>query len=197
MDLVLNWLQINWVETTAALLGLIGIFLQIKQNSWYWLTAIIMVIMYVYVFFKAKFYADMSFQFYYLAISVYGWYYWITGKAKKDSNKLTVTKLSKSQWIYGLVLSGIFFILIYIILSKFTDSDVAVGDAFTTALSFVASWFLARKIIENWIWWIVVDFVSAGLYIYKGLYPSAILFTVLTILAFVGYFQWKKALINE
>ena len=80
---------------------------------------------------------------------------------------------------------------------KFTDSKVPVGDAFTTALSITATWLLARKILENWLFWIVVDLISTILYVYKSLYPSAILFFVLTVLAVIGYFKWKKALVNE
>jgi nicotinamide mononucleotide transporter len=197
MNLVIDWIVSNYIELIAATLGLIGIFLQIRQNHWYWLTSIIMVSMYIIVFNQSGFYADMSFQFYYLAISIYGWYFWISGKEKTSSKEINTKKLSKSQWILSLLASGLFFLIIYYILTKFTDSQVAIGDAFTTSLSFVATWLLARKILENWLFWIVIDIVSTGLYIYKGLYPTAILFTVLTILAFVGYIKWKNSLPNE
>ncbi|HOL98307.1 MAG TPA: nicotinamide riboside transporter PnuC, partial [Bacteroidales bacterium] len=80
----------------------------------------------------------------------------------------------------------------YLILKNFTDSDVPLGDAFTTALSFTATWLLAKKYIENWFFWIVVNIVSTILYVYKGLYPTVVLFTILTLLAFVGYHKWKK-----
>lgn len=197
MDFVIDWLLKNWIETIAAVLGLIGIFLQIKQNHWYWLSAIIMVLMYIFVFYKAKFYADMSFQFYYLVISCYGWFLWLTKKSGKAEKKIHTSKLSLNQWLYSLLASGVFFVVIYLILKRFTDSDVALGDAFTTSLSFVATLLLARKILENWLFWIVVDVVSTGLYLYKGLYPTAILFTVLSGLAVYGYLNWKKSLINE
>ena len=156
-----------------------------------------MVSLYIVVFYKSRFYADMSFQFYYLLISIYGWYYWLSGKKRKSTGSIIAKKLNPVQWVYALVFSAMFFLLIYFILKSLTDSDVAIGDAFTTSLSFVATWLLARKIIENWLFWIVVDMTSAGLYIYKGLYPTAILFTVLTILAFIGYFKWKKYLLDE
>ena len=94
-------------------------------------------------------------------------------------------------------ISILLFAIIYFILKYFTDSDVPLGDAFTTALSFVATWLLARKILENWIFWIIVDMVSTGLYVYKGLYATAVLFFVLTFLAFIGYYKWKKSLIYE
>ncbi|PLX06943.1 MAG: nicotinamide riboside transporter PnuC [Marinilabiliales bacterium] len=194
MSLIIDWIVANWVELAAAILGLIGITLQIKQNSLYWLTSIIMVSLYIYVFFVSGFYADMSFQFYYLVVSIYGWYFWLTVKDKQQKSEIRTSRLNKNQWIYSILVSSAFYILIYLILYKFTDSEVAIGDAFTTSLSFVATWLLARRILENWLFWIVIDAVSTGLYIYKGLYPTAILFTVLTILAVVGYIKWKKSL---
>lgn len=195
------------IEIIASALGLIGIFLQIKQNPLYWLTSILMVSLYIYVFFVSKFYADMAFQFYYLAISIYGWIYWAKSRNKRtrerntdskvqNESKLEVNVLNRKLLLYSIVLSLIFYVVIYLILSRLTNSDVPHGDAFTTALSIVATFLLARKFIENWIFWIIVDAVSLGLYIYKGLYPTAILFFALTILAFVGYFKWKKELEN-
>ncbi|MDD2634849.1 MAG: nicotinamide riboside transporter PnuC [Bacteroidales bacterium] len=200
MEAVVDWILVNRIEIIAAILGIVGIFLQIKQNHWYWLTSIVMVSMYIFVFYDSGFYADMSFQVYYLAISLYGWYFWITRKEspQKDKNdNITTTKLNLKQWIICLLVASVFFAIIYLILKNFTNSSVPIGDAFTTALSFVATWLLARRILENWVFWIVVDIASTGLYVYKGLYPTAILFSVLSVLAFVGYFKWKNALVNE
>ncbi|MDD3740680.1 MAG: nicotinamide riboside transporter PnuC [Bacteroidales bacterium] len=197
MDFVLEWLNLNWIEVTAAALGLFGIFLQIRQNHWYWLTSIIMVSFYIVVFYDSRFYADMSFQFYYLIVSIYGWYFWLSGRRKNNTENLVAYKLKPVQWLYTLGISVIMFFAIYFILKNFTNTDVAMGDAFTTSLSIVATWLLARKIIENWLFWIVVDLVSSGLYIYKALYPTAILFVVLTVLAVVGYYKWKRFLVNE
>jgi nicotinamide mononucleotide transporter len=88
------------------------------------------------------------------------------------------------------------FVSMAFLLQRYTNTDVPIIDAFVTALSFIATWLLAKKKIENWIVWIVVDFVSVGIYVYKELYATIILFSVLTILAFVGYFQWKKNLVK-
>lgn len=183
----------NWVEIIAAALGLIGIGLQIKQSHWYWLTSILMVTLYIFVFYHSKFYADMSFQFYYLIVSIYGWYLWLTKREKSDSeSEYTVNKLNGKQLTISLLVSAALFVVTYFILKCFTDSPVPIGDAFTTALSITATWLLAKKYLENWLFWIVVDAVSTALYIIKGLYPTIILFTVLTILAIVGYFKWRK-----
>lgn len=183
----------DWIEIIAAAFGLIGIGLQIKQSHWYWFNSILMVLLYIYVFYQSKFYADMSFQLYYLTISFYGWYLWLK-KSKKSHTKsnYTINRLSRQQLLFSLVVSSVLFISIYFILKRFTDSPIPIGDAFTTALSITATWLLARKFLENWIFWIVVDAISTALYIQKGLYPTAILFSVLTILAIVGYFKWRK-----
>jgi nicotinamide mononucleotide transporter len=101
----------------------------------------------------------------------------------------------KTWIIIAIITVGTFF-LIGFILANYTDSNVPWWDAFTTALSFVATWMLARKKIENWIFWIVVDATSVALYIYKQLYPTTILFVLLTFLAVVGYIQWRKELKN-
>jgi nicotinamide mononucleotide transporter len=192
-----NWILIHWFELVAALLGVIGIFLQIKQNPAYWLVSIVMVSMYIWVYFDSGFYADMSLQVYYFVISIYGWIFWMFGKKSKintNEAKLPVTKLSVKALLLSLFISLLLFAVIFYILKHFTDSTVPLGDAFTTALSFVATWMLARKIIENWIFWIVVDVVSVGLYVHKGLFPTAVLFAFLSIMAVIGFFAWRKDL---
>ncbi len=181
----------NYIEVIAASLGLIAIYLQIRQKVIYWPVSIVLVSLYIAVYIEAKLYADMSLQVYYLVISFYGWYYWMFGK-KKQEKKVPVTRASKKTLFWSLIAAIAFFIGISQILVYLTDSDVPYLDAFTTALSFVATWMLTRKIIENWLIWIVVDAVSSGLYIYKGLYPTTVLFIVLTVLAVVGYRQWMK-----
>ena len=195
MSDIISWIIQNYIEVIAASLGFIAIYLQIKQKVIYWPVSIVLVSLYIAVYIEAKLYADMSLQVYYLAISFYGWYYWMFGKKKKQGEKVPVNRATKKTLLWSLVAAIGFFIGISQILIYFTDSDVPYLDAFTTSLSFVATWMLARKIIENWLVWIVVDAVSAGLYLYKELYPTTILFAVLTVLAVVGYREWRKELI--
>jgi len=189
---MMDWLTENYIELIAASLGLVAIYLQIKQKVWYWPVSIVLVSLYILVYIKAKLYADMSLQVYYLVISFYGWYHWMSGNQEDPGKKLPVNFVSKKLAVYLFIASIVFFIGISEILIHLTDSDLPYWDAFTTALSFIATWMLARKIIENWLVWIVVDAVSVGIYIYKGLYPTVVLFAVLTILAIVGYMAWKK-----
>lgn len=191
---VINWLSENYIELLGTTAGLIYIVLSIKQKIWLWPVGIVNVTLYIYVFFVSKFYADMALQFFYLFISFFGWYNWIHGKREENNTHLPVAKINLKLGIILLFVSLIIFVIIAYVLVNFTDSEIPYWDAFTTAFSITATWMLARKIIEHWLIWIMVDLVSAGLYIFKGLYPTTFLFLVFTILAFVGYFEWRKNL---
>lgn len=134
----------------------------------------------------------MSLQVYYVFISIYGWYNWLYGGKSKKVDDLKVAYMNLKTLIVTSVFTIFFFIIIAFVLVNYTDSPIPYWDSFTTAASIVATWMLARKYIENWLYWIVVDSLSIGLYLYKGLYAAVLLFVVYTILAVIGYFEWKK-----
>jgi nicotinamide mononucleotide transporter len=191
-----NWLANNYIEILGVATSLVYLYFSVRQIIWLWPFGILSSALFIYIFYRTGFYADMSLQGYYLLVSVYGWYYWIYGARDRNVAQLPVTRIR-----YGLaiVLSGIFIILwlgIVYILKSFTDSDVPWGDAFTTAGSIIATWMLARKILEHWLLWIVVDAVAASLYFYKTMYPTVFLYLVYTFIAIVGFYQWKKKLIQ-
>ncbi len=193
----MDWLADHYIEVFGAVTGILYVILEIKQNIWLWPLGLITSGIYVYVFFTSKFYADMGLQTYYLVISVYGWYWWLRGGRKSEADALPVSRVSMSLSAVLLFVFLVLFVGIWFILDNYTDSPVPVGDAFTTALSIVATWMLARKIIEHWLLWVIADFVSMGLYIYKGLYPTVILFTVYTVMAVIGYREWRKTMLKE
>ncbi|MCF8360502.1 MAG: nicotinamide riboside transporter PnuC [Prolixibacteraceae bacterium] len=195
---IVSWLVHNWIEITGAVLGILYVFFSVKQNILTWLTGLLTSLLYIAVFFSSKFYADMSLQFYYVAISIYGWILWARGKKVNNHNEeLPVSRTPKKTYPVLFAVSIVLWIIIYIILKKFTDSPVPVGDSFTTALSIVATWMLARKLIEHWIFWIVIDLISLALYIYKGLYPTSLMFLIYTGAAVWGYVEWKKSLVQQ
>jgi len=194
LNQILLWITQNYIELLGLIFGLLYIVLSIKENIWCWPAGLITSALYIYVFFNTKFYADMGLQVYYLLVSVYGWYYWMFGSKSKKQDDLKISRTNARLAVLLSLAFVILFTLISYILVNFTDSEVPYWDSFTTAASFVATWMLARKIIEHWIIWVIVDTVSLGLYIYKGLYPTVILFAVYTILAILGYFEWKKQL---
>ena len=193
MEVVFTYLQANWIELLGSVLSIIYLYLSIKQKASLWIFGFLCSALYVVVFFQSKFYADMSLQFYYLGVSVFGWISWKAGKPE-NRKELPVKRTTPLSGAIILIIALVLYFLYYFILSEYTDSPLPKADAFTTALSIVATWMLARKMIEHWWLWIIVDSVSAGLYFYKALYPTAILFVIYTIMAIIGYRQWKKSL---
>jgi len=188
-----GWLSDNYLEVLGVITSLIYLYFSVRQIIWLWPFGIISAALFIWIFLSSKFYAAMGLQVYYLGISIYGWMYWVKGSKNGGAHKeLQVTRIPRSlAW----KLSGIGMVLligIVAILSFFTDSDVPWGDGFTTAASIIATWMLARKILEHWLIWIVVDLVAAALYFYKGLYPSTFLYIIYAIIAVLGYSQWKK-----
>lgn len=192
-EVIFSWIGVNYVEILGAVLGLIYIFLSIRQNIYLWPVGLLTSALYIYVFFESKFYADMALQVYYVGVSIYGWYYWMKGNPEQK-NELPVVYTPRKLWLPLTVVSVVLFLFIAFVLKKYTDSPIPCGDAFTTALSLTATWMLARKYLENWLIWIVVDLVSFMLYAAKGLWATVVLFVVYTGMAVVGYYQWKHAM---
>jgi nicotinamide mononucleotide transporter len=188
---VYSWLVGHYIEVLGAILGLVYIFLLIRQNIFTWPVGLLTSALYIYVFFKTKFYADMALQVYYVGVSIYGWYYWMKGNPVKE-NELPVVHTPRKFWVPLMIISAVFFLFIAWILKNYTDSTIPFWDAFTTAFSLTATWMLARKYLETWLIWIVVDLVSTVLYAVKDLRATVILFAVYTGMAVVGYFQWRK-----
>ena len=189
-----DWFLQHWVEIAGAVTGLFAIYFQIKQMVVFWPISLVNVLLYIVVYYNSRLYAEVSLQFYYLVVSIYGWYYWSKADSVTGKKSRPVSVCSVSLLVYlGIIFLGSFAGMAFL-LKQYTNTDVPYVDAFITSLSFIATWLLAKKKIENWIVWIVADAVSVGVYFYKELYATIVLFSVLTILAFVGYYQWKKDL---
>lgn len=195
LESFISWFSGNYVEVLGVITSLVYLYFSVRQIIWLWPFGIISSALFILIFFNSKFYADMGLQVYYLGVSIYGWIYWSRGVVdRSEKSTLPVIRISR-QLAWVLLVTGIVIMLgIVYVLKNFTDSDVPWGDGFTTAGSIVATWMLARKILEHWLVWVVVDSVAAGLYFYKGLYPSFLLYLIFTIIAVVGYFHWKRSL---
>ncbi len=192
---MIEWISNNWLEVFGTATGLLYIFLSIKEKIYLWPVGLITSTVYIYIFFTSKFYADMGLQFYYVFVSIYGWFYWVKGSKKEKSHQKEELKVKKTPLKTGLILipvTMVIFIFLGWFLKNYTDSPVPYWDALTTSASIVATWMLARKYLEQWLVWVAVDLISTGLYFVKGLYPTVVLFIVYTIMAVVGYFQWRK-----
>ena len=200
------------IEIIGTLVGLLYIYLEYKASIYLWIASIIMPAIYIYVYYQAGLYADFGINIYYLVAAIYGWTTWKWG-TKKSKNKNPdihseeVLPITHFPWrglpAVGFVFLGLFF-LIATILIIYTDSDVPWLNSFTTALSIIGMWMLAKKYVEQWLVWIVVDAVCIGLYLYKDLYFTSALYTLYTVIAFAGYKNWlsimnphSKTSINE
>ncbi|HSM48379.1 MAG TPA: nicotinamide riboside transporter PnuC [Draconibacterium sp.] len=194
---ITEWLLSNKIELLGAILGILYVVLSIRQNIFTWPTGLLTSVLYIVVFYKSALYAAMSLQVYYVFISIYGWYFWLRGKNSNNKLQARVQKINKQFLLRIGAVTLLIYGFILFILINFSDSDVPFMDSLTTSLSITATWMLARKYIEHWIIWIFVDIVSSGLYIYKNLWPTVVLFLVYTVMAFIGYVEWKKDLKSE
>lgn len=184
------YIQNNLLEVTGTLVGLVYLWLEYKASIWLWVAGIIMPAIYIFVYYKAGLYADFGINVYYLIAAVYGLVLWKRGTVKKK--ELPITFMPKNVYLPLIVVFIVALLLIAWILIRFTDSNVPWWDSFTTALSIVGIWMLAKKYIEQWFTWIAVDAVSCGLYIYKELYFTSVLYGLYTVIAVLGYFKWKR-----
>lgn len=185
------------IEIIGAAIGLAYLYLEYRASFWLWSVGIVMSLFYIYIYFNGKFYADMGINIYYLGANIYGLILWKGDLSKKEKTEKSKIERKISHIERGILLKSIpvfllLFGVIFLILTKFTDSPVALGDSFTTALSIIAMWLMAKKYIEHWLFWVVINAVSTGLYLWKGLYPTAVLFVVYTIVSVMGYFKWMK-----
>ena len=181
-----------FIEIIAAACGLTCVFLQTKEKVIAWPFGIVSVALYVYVFYESFLYSDVLLHAVYIGLNIYGWYHWVNKRSNQDE-KAAIGELSKSGWIIWptVILFGVLGLGYF--MGTHLGAQLSYFDAFTTSGSLVAQYLLARKIIQNWLWWIVVDVVASGVYIYKDLYVTAILFFAYLILCIKGYKDWQKA----
>jgi nicotinamide mononucleotide transporter len=142
------------------------------------------------VFYNARLYGDMGLQGVFIAVSFWGWYQWLHGGASKAP--LAVTTCTPRGWIYSAIGWAIGFAILALFLKHFTDTDVPNTDGFLTAGSLVGQVLLSRKKVENWIVWIIVDILYVGLYVYKGLMLTAVLYGLFVLLAAIGLYVWRR-----
>lgn len=185
-----------FLEIAGTLTGVIYLWQEYHASIHLWITSIIMPAIYLYIYYNAGLYADFGINIYYLVIAIYGWMAWrynfsLFGRGC-EKKELSITHTPLRTVAALAALSAMLWCAIAFVLMEYTDSNVPVSDAFTTALSIVGMYMLARKYIEQWVVWAVVDVVSTGLYIYKGLYFTAALYAVYAVIAIFGYRKWHK-----
>lgn len=181
------------LEITGVVFGLLSVWFSKNNNILVFPTGMISTSIFVYLLYKWILLGDMMINGYYFIVSIYGWYIW----TRKQNNVVTpISTLNyneKKISIFIFVFSIIFVYLVYVYFDKW-DSFTAYIDNFTTAIFFVGMWLMAKRKIENWIFWIIGDVISIPLYFYKGLTFTSLQYLIFTFIAIAGYYSWKKIL---
>lgn len=188
-------MELNWdliLQIAGLVIGLLYLWWEYHADARLWIASVIMPSISIWLYFRKGLYADFAINIYYWVIAVYGYIAWTRRWGRKKSGKpaLPIRHIRAGVLAGCVGATAVLWAAIWWVLVTFTNSNVPVTDAFTTALSIVAMWMLARKYIEQWLAWFVVDAVCVGLYIYKGIPFYAVLYGVYTVIALLGFRKW-------
>lgn len=201
MDFITGLPWDNILEVAGFIIGLLYLWWEYHADSRLWFASIVMPTISMWIYFSKGLYADFGINIYYFLIAIYGYAVWTRSRRhapavaetdKNEQEERPIISIPRPQ-LFGC--GTVFMVLwgaLYLGLRFLTDSTVPLADSFTTALSIVAMWMLARKYLEQWIAWIAVDAVCIGLYAYKGIYLYAILYALYTVIAFLGLRNWRR-----
>jgi nicotinamide mononucleotide transporter len=185
-----GFLAQNWQELAAFVTGVLCVWLLVRQNIWNWPVGIINNIFYIVIFYNSGLYADAGVQFVYIAVAVYGWWNWLHGGL--DRSELRVTPASTGILLGYVGIAAAATGVLYAVLRQ-TPSTVPLADGLTSALFLTAQYMMSRKVVQNWWFWIVGDVLVIGLYIYKHLYLTSILYVVFLAMSIAGLLEWQRA----
>ena len=185
-------LLLEWV---AAILSAISVYLSARERIWSWPTAIVSVAMYGFIFARSGLYSDAGLQLFFGAISIYGWYEWLHGGPRHG--RLHVSRATRRVWLAALGFGVVFWLALGALTSRLQGVSLPYLDAGLTTVSIIAQIMMTRKILENWVLWILVDIVYVPMYAYKNLYPTAGLYAVFLVLAVMGYVEWRRSLARD
>ena len=199
---MINWLQsiiatvqsMSPWELVAVVLAITYLLLAIKENVWCWLFAFTSTAIYTGLFWDVSLLMDSALNVYYMAMAVFGWYQWTHGGGNGDqqSSELGVQSMSGRQHVTVILLTVVLSLISGNLLSEHSAAAWPYVDSFTTWASVIATYLVARKYLQNWLYWIVIDAVSVPLYFERGLYLTVLLFIAYIVIAYFGYVSWRK-----
>ena len=190
-----DFISAHWLDITTTILGLLYIMFEYRASVWLWFVGFLMQALGIVLYYQKGLYADCGMEFYYLSMTVYGYWKWVHGSTEKK--ELPITYFPRKLIIPWCVLILAIWGTIYWLLVTYTNSNVPIADSFTTALSIVGIWALAHKYLEQWFIWIIVDIVTCFLYFYKDIPFKACLYALYVIIAIFGYIKWKRMIDNR
>jgi nicotinamide mononucleotide transporter len=183
---------VSLTEILGFITGAACVALAVKENVWNWPIGILNNVFFLLLFWQSKLYADSVLQIVYVVIGVYGWWNWVYGGEHRG--KLELSRMSRASFVWMSLATVLGTLAIRWLLIRLTDSSVPTLDALTTSLSLVAQYMLGRKWLENWFFWIAADVIYIGLYRFKGLNLTAILYAVFLVMCVAGWREWSKTL---
>ena len=181
-------LNFNWsiIESVAVLFSVVYVILAAKESIWCWAAAIISVSLYVYIFYTVQLYPETGLQIFYFIMAIVGYYMW----NKQDKER--IKEWSETKHLLIILFGAIFTFFMGFYFSIYTDSQMPIIDSFTTVFSIIATYMVIKKVLGNWLYWIVIDAVSVYIYFNRDLHLTSLLFVAYTIIAVFGYFAWMK-----
>lgn len=188
----MEFLSSQWLDILTTILGLIYIWLEYRAHIALWVIGVIMPALDIVLYWQHGLYGDAGMACYYTFAALYGFYVWKFVKTRKKKEPLPIIFMPRRQYLPTIVFFFVAWAAVYYVLITWTDSTVPVLDSFTNALSFVGLWALARKYVEQWVFWMVVDGVCTFLYIKKGIPFKAMLYGLYVVIAIAGYLKWRS-----
>ena len=207
-----DFLTAHWLDIVTTVLGLAYILLEYRASLWMWVVGFAMQALGIVLYYQKGLYADCGMEFYYLSMTVYGYWKWVRGNQRDRSfdtstdssdpqppnlGGLEITHIPLRLLVRWSVIMAAVWALIYWLLVTYTNSNVPLADSFTTALSLIGIWALAHKYLEQWFIWIAVDVVTSILYFYKDIPFKASLYALYVIIAIFGYMKWRRMMTSD
>jgi nicotinamide mononucleotide transporter len=180
----------NYIEILGAIIGLIYIFLEYRASWWLWIVGMVMSLFYIYIFAKANCFAWAITYLYYLCANIYGIVVWKRNSGENSNSG--ISSLPKKYYSKLLTITALFTVFIFFIIIKFTETEIPISESFSTALSVIGMWLLAKKYLQHWYVWMVVNAIYAIANLWIGLYFSAFLFAVYFVVSVMGLARWRK-----
>lgn len=185
---------VSWLEIVAFVLALAMVVLNMRVNPVAWPLAIASSLLYFALFWNSRLYGDASLQIFFAIVALWGWWQWLRG-TQADGSALRVRAMGRHGRLWLIAVLALAWPATGLFLKSFTNTDVPWWDAFPTAASVIGQWLLGRKYLENWLAWIVVNLVSVGLFAYKGLWLTTLLYSLFIAMSFIGWRAWRRLMV--
>lgn len=193
METILNhYVTLPLLEIIAVIASLLYVILAAKKNRWCWPAAFISTALYTFLFYKFYLWMDSFLQIYYMVMAFYGWYCWNKDTDHTQKKDIQLKTYRLNTHVISIVILSVLSFVVGVLMDTYTPTDFPYLDSATTVFAIFATYLVAQKVIENWLYWIVINSVSIYLYVEKGLTPTAFLFIFFVVISFYGYFTWKR-----